>query len=84
VVSQLIFEVRLATFLNTTAEFWMNLQKTYELRLAEISLPGKACSIHQLEKTSHKGHRTAQGCTCIDMITARHTHVEQKSDKISS
>jgi len=27
--------VRLAVFFNTTAEFWMNLQKTYELRLAE-------------------------------------------------
>lgn len=33
--------VRLATFLNTTAEFWMNLQKTYELRLAERALPDK-------------------------------------------
>lgn len=33
--------VRLATFFNTTAEFWMNLQKTYELRLAEQALPMK-------------------------------------------
>lgn len=33
--------VRLGTFFNTTAEFWMNLQKTYELRLAEKALPGK-------------------------------------------
>ena len=33
--------VRLAAFLNTTAEFWMNLQKTYELRLAERALPEK-------------------------------------------
>ena len=33
--------VRLATFFNTTAEFWMNLQKTYELHLAERALPGK-------------------------------------------
>ena len=33
--------VRLATFFETTAEFWMNLQKTYELRLAEQALPGK-------------------------------------------
>ena len=31
--------VRLATFCNTTAELWMNLQKTYELRLAELALP---------------------------------------------
>src|SRR6185312_8889902 len=33
--------VRLAAFFNTSAEFWMNLQKTYELRLAEKALPGK-------------------------------------------
>lgn len=33
--------VRLAAFFNTTAEFWMNLQKTYELRLAERAPPGK-------------------------------------------
>ena len=33
--------VRLAVFFNTTAEFWMNLQKTYELRLAEKALPLK-------------------------------------------
>ena len=33
--------VRLGTFFDTTAEFWMNLQKTYELRLAEQALPSK-------------------------------------------
>jgi len=33
--------VRLAAFFNTTAESWMNLQKTYELRLAEQALPVK-------------------------------------------
>jgi antitoxin HigA-1 len=33
--------VRPATCFDTTAEFWMNLQKTYELRLAEQALPGK-------------------------------------------
>ena len=33
--------VRLATFFNTTAEFWMNLQQSYELRLAERALSGK-------------------------------------------
>jgi addiction module HigA family antidote len=33
--------VRLAAFFNTTAEFWMNLQKTYELRVAEQALPVK-------------------------------------------
>ncbi len=31
--------VRLGAFFNTSAEFWMNLQKTYELRLAEKALP---------------------------------------------
>lgn len=29
--------LRLARFFGTTAEFWMNLQKTYELRLAEVT-----------------------------------------------
>ncbi|MGH7254840.1 MAG: HigA family addiction module antitoxin, partial [Nitrospirales bacterium] len=33
--------VRLAAFFNTAPEFWMNLQKTYELRLAEKALPGR-------------------------------------------
>lgn len=33
--------VRLGAFFNTTAEFWMNLQKTYELRLAEKALPNR-------------------------------------------
>lgn len=33
--------VRLATFFNTIAEFWINLLKTYELRLAEQALPVK-------------------------------------------
>ena len=33
--------VRLAAFFNTTAEFWMNLQKGYELRLAEQAFPEK-------------------------------------------
>jgi antitoxin HigA-1 len=30
--------LRLGTFFNTSPEFWMNLQKTYELRLAEKAL----------------------------------------------
>lgn len=33
--------VRLATLFNTTDEFWMNLQKTYELRPAERALSSK-------------------------------------------
>jgi addiction module HigA family antidote len=43
--------VRLATFFNTTAEFWMNLQKTYELRLAERALPARV--IKHIEQ--HRG-----------------------------
>jgi addiction module HigA family antidote len=31
--------VRLANLFKTTAEFWMNLQKTYELGLTERALP---------------------------------------------
>jgi addiction module HigA family antidote len=30
--------LRLARFFGTTAEFWMNLQKTYELRVAELEV----------------------------------------------
>src|SRR5437867_3347348 len=33
--------VRLAAFFNTSAEFWINLQKNYELRLAERALPSR-------------------------------------------
>ena len=33
--------LRLGTFFNTPPGFWMNLQKTYELRLAEKALPGE-------------------------------------------
>jgi len=33
--------IRLATFFDTTPEFWMNLQACYELRLAEKTIPQK-------------------------------------------
>jgi plasmid maintenance system antidote protein VapI len=36
-----ISAVGLATFFTTTAEGWMNLQQTYELRLAAQALPGQ-------------------------------------------
>jgi antitoxin HigA-1 len=39
--ANMLAKVRLAAFFNTTAEFWMNLQKTYELRLAERALSSK-------------------------------------------
>ena len=31
--------VRLGTFFDTTSEFWMNLQTSYELRFSEKALP---------------------------------------------
>ncbi len=33
--------LRLGTFFDTSAEFWMNLQASYELRLAEKALPNR-------------------------------------------
>ena len=33
--------IRLATFFDTTPEFWMNLQACYELRVAEKTIPQK-------------------------------------------
>lgn len=44
--------MRLATSFNTTAEFWMNLQKTYELRLAEKSLSDKVRKYIQQQRES--------------------------------
>jgi antitoxin HigA-1 len=34
--------IRLGTFFKTSAEFWMNLQMTYDLRNAEKGLPARA------------------------------------------
>ena len=33
--------IRLGTFFKTSAEFWMNLQMTYDLRNAEKALPAR-------------------------------------------
>ena len=33
--------IRLGTFFKTSAEFWMNLQMTYDLRTAEKALPAR-------------------------------------------
>lgn len=48
--------VRLATFFNTSAEFWMNLQMTYELRKAEKAFPPrlkKTIEDHREEYAAH-------------------------------
>ena len=58
--------VRLATFFKTPAEFWMNLQNTYELRLAERAFLGEG----------QKAHRTTQGRARLGLITVRHTQVD--------
>jgi len=39
--------LRLSRYMGTTADFWMNLQKTYELRVAEIE---SGASIEQAVK----------------------------------
>lgn len=44
--------IRLGTFFNTSGEFWMNLQMTYELRRAEKALPARV-------KKSIEDHRSA-------------------------
>ena len=36
-----ITAIRLGTFFKTSAEFWMNLQMTYDLRNAEKALPAR-------------------------------------------
>ena len=36
-----ITAIRLGTFFKTSAEFWMNLQMTYDLRDAEKALPAR-------------------------------------------
>ena len=33
--------IRLGTFFKTSAEFWMNLQMTYDVRIAEKALPAR-------------------------------------------
>jgi addiction module HigA family antidote len=43
--------LRLARAFGTSAEFWMNLQKSYELRLAEIELGGALDSIQPVSAT---------------------------------
>jgi len=35
--------VRLGAFFNASAEFWMNLEKAYELRLAEKTVSRRVC-----------------------------------------
>ncbi len=56
--------VRLAAFFSATAEFWMNLQKAYELRLAERALPDRVRKhIEQSrEALAHQQYSDSQRC----------------------
>ena len=47
--------LRLARFFGTSPEFWMNLQKTYELRLAEVTAgPGSRCRRSSVPTVKHQ------------------------------
>lgn len=46
--------LRLARFFDTTAEFWMNLQKTFELRSAEVALGGRLKTIKPLARKADR------------------------------
>ncbi len=53
--------LRLAHFFGTSAEFWLNLQKMYELRVAEQKAGTKISNLPRLserEKTGSSGART--------------------------
>ena len=45
--------MRLASYFDTTAQFWMNLQSTYDLKMAEKTLSQKIISeVQQLQKAA--------------------------------
>ena len=45
--------MRLARYFDTTAQFWMNLQSTYDLKVAEKTLSKKIeLEVHQLQKAA--------------------------------
>ncbi len=48
--------LRLGHFFGTSAEFWMNLQKLYELRIAEQKTGNAIEGLPTLAKSANKGH----------------------------
>ena len=44
--------IRLGTFFKTSAEFWMNLQMTYDLRNAEKALPARVRKTSRMTRTT--------------------------------
>src|SRR5580700_3038701 len=53
--------LRLARALGTTPQFWLNLQQTYELRLAEGSSGAELRAVKPIRLTTD-GRRPARGC----------------------
>ncbi|WP_265975075.1 HigA family addiction module antitoxin [Brucella intermedia] len=43
--------LRLAKFLRTTPEFWMNLQSGYDLKIAAVAIQDQLSAIHELKAT---------------------------------
>ena len=54
--------LRLAHFFGTSAEFWLNLQKIYELRLAEERAPGQTEGVPQCRRPRGTLARRPRGC----------------------
>lgn len=53
--------LRLGHFFGTSAEFWLNLQKLYELRLAETRTGTEVKSLPRLPVARRKGRSTESG-----------------------
>lgn len=52
--------LRLAHFFGTSAEFWLNLQKVYELRIAEQQIGAQIRSLPRLAERGKRPGRTAR------------------------
>lgn len=55
--------LRLAHFFGTSAEFWLNLQKLYELRLAEARVGATIRRLPRLKELEQSGPRESQPAT---------------------
>ena len=53
--------LRLAHFFGTSAEFWLNLQKVYELRIAEQKAGAKIRSLPKLTERAERSNGRAWG-----------------------
>jgi antitoxin HigA-1 len=53
--------IRLGTFFKTSAEFWMNLQMTYDLRNAEKALPAREKEYRKQQERAGMIRKTVDG-----------------------